>query len=208
MGTIYRAYCEKCDRGTTARADWKGFAGCVTSYDGTGGGTLHTGYWLAVLTDGGDIVPLPHPIEDSTLRQLGYKWKEVAHRGRLLGITNVVCLSCGTLNEARRITVSGDYGCLTGLLGGAVCFLLLKTFTGMAFPLVLLTSYLVLFSPWVVVPLWLRWRYNERQASLALRNCTKCGSTKFVPLSRATKAIHKCPRCGELSMRYSIAGRS
>jgi hypothetical protein len=64
------------------------------SMDGRENGVILPDSYIAFRRDDGTIVPLPHPVENSTLEQNGGEWRSAARNGRILHVEFLICLSC------------------------------------------------------------------------------------------------------------------
>src|ERR1044072_5088277 len=115
MGTLYHKSCAHCDADREPSITFDGFVGAVVSDRSRGGEIIADGY-LAFLNSDRELIPLPHPAEQSTLKQQGETWRHATLNGRLLRIENLVCRDCGEMNSAASLTSITDAGCLFGVI--------------------------------------------------------------------------------------------
>jgi len=208
MPSIIRAHCADCDSEGRPTPDWKGFSAYVTEKKPASGRLLASEY-LAVLTEGGEIICLPHPLEWARLRSLGYSWFKASVTGRLLEVTPVVCDDCGDLSEQKRIVFRLGYsGCLVEFLPAVGVFILLKKFGGYTAFTALLVACGACFGPWLLLRVVLRLHFKKRQSELAVHECKHCHSHKLLTISQATRLVVVCPRCHLRSMHYEYVGKS
>jgi len=203
MPTIYRIQCKACGKGP--KVD-NGLAGWVATDGREGGEILPDGY-LALRLDDGEFKPLPHPAEASTLRGLGFTWKEAARQNRLFRVTFKICRTCGCLCEERQ---HNDWrtGCLAALISIPLTMILLKFVVNCSWGASLFGAYLSTFAIFGVVSLfnWTRWRKPNRE--LKLKKCPRCGMAEFTTISRAAGKALMCPHCQTQNMRCNVAGIS
>ena len=205
MGTIYRKYCETCDVDSEQEVSFDGFAGAAI-LDGNAGGEIISDGYLALLKPTGDLVALPHPVEDFTLTEQGETWGAATWSGRILRVTNLICPDCGAMNTTASLSAHSS-GCVFGLIfaGGLVpaSIWLLH----LPVPLEILMIWSALFIPNLIIWLYLRTRFQANVKPFHFERCD-CGSTKTVSIERARKKRFPCTKCKNKSVRIEIAGRS
>jgi hypothetical protein len=205
MGTIYRKYCETCDADSGQKVTFEGFAGAVISNGNAGGEIIDDGY-LALLKPTGELVALPHPVEDSALREQGETWSGATWSGRILHVTNLICPECGTMNTTASLSAN-SYGCVCGLVLAAGMAAVCKWWFKLSGPLEMLMIWSALFLPNLLISFYLRTRFQENARPFLFERC-KCGSKKAVSVKQARKKVFPCTRCKNKSVRIAIAGRS
>jgi|GEM_PF-3058400 len=203
MPTIYRLQCAACGKSPEVEG---ALAGWVTTDGGEGGQILPDGY-LALRLDNGEFKPLPHPVEASTLRQLGFTWAGAARQSRLFRVTFKICQTCGTLHEERQHQGS-QTGCLVATVSIPVSVITLKFGFGHSWGSSLFSAYGLMLGVIGLVSLvnWLRWR--SKNAELKLASCAKCQSKAFITIPKAVRQVLMCPHCMTQNVRCNIAGMS
>jgi hypothetical protein len=203
MPTVFRVECTHCGRLPETS---NGVAGYVTTDGRKGGKILPEGY-LALKLDDGEYVALPHPIEDSVLKQHGYAWIDASRCARLFRVTYLICVRCGQLQREYQHNDSCS-GCLIGIVSVPITALVLKFWMGLALGLSLVVSYFVMMGVFGLVALvnWLRWHGANR--SLKLTACPECGGGEFKTMAQAAGKTFPCPFCKTNNMRYTRAGIS
>jgi hypothetical protein len=170
----------------------------------------HTGE--AEVAEQGDprLVVLAHPIESHILAETGYTWLTLAWAGRFVRVRRVVCKSCGTLFEVRRLTCPPAVGCEVGLVIGLIVGVFygfreghfcsgLSAAGGIALGFYLMTS----LAGWIYA----RFRFKARAKIIdGPHNCPKCKSKGYVGVQ--TRRTFPCPKCGEFAMRVQSVGMS
>ena len=159
------------------------------------------GEYQALLV-GTQIVPLPHPDEDRTIRQHGESFLSASLKGKYLRVTQRVCMQCGALIDAPQISF-GAPGCLPALIAGVATglYLALKAqweileaveaaFGAVCGALLLSSGLGFAYSKLV-------WR--ARQQSISRDACPSCGSKiqrsinslvgQTVPLNEQTRTV-------------------
>lgn len=203
MPSVYRIECTHCGRSPNPG---NGVAGHVTTDGRKGGKILPEGY-LALKLEDGQYAVLPHPVEDSVLKQHGYAWIGASRHGRLFRVTYLICAQCGQLQKEYQHHDSRS-GCLVAIISVPMATLLLKFWLGMALGLSLVMSCFVMTGVFGLVSLanWLRWRGANRL--LKLTACADCGGGKFKTIPQAVSKAFPCPFCKTNNMRYDWAGVS
>lgn len=203
MPTIYRLQCDACGKSPEVES---ALAGWVTTDGRKEGRILPDGY-LAVRLDNGEFKPLPHPVEDSTLRQLGFTWAGAAKQSKLFRVTFKICHTCGTLHEERQHQDSRT-GCLVATVSIPISVITLKFGFGQSFGSALFGAFMATMVVMGIFLLanWLRWR--SRNDELKLASCAKCHSKKFITIPKAVRQVLMCPHCMTQNLRCNIAGMS
>jgi hypothetical protein len=153
---------------------------------------------------------LAHPIEGPILAETGYTWATLAWAGRYVRIREVVCLSCGTLFEVRRLTCPPGLGCQIGCITGLIAGIGVGAWEG-SFWRGFGTAYTVVLGCYVAATTaaWLYTRLLFRERTRAIdgsHSCPKCISGKYVGIE--SRRILPCPKCREVAMRVSSVGMS
>lgn len=203
MPIVYRIQCQSCGKGPGLS---NFLAGWVTTDGGQGGTILPDGY-LAVKLDNGEFKSLPHPVETSTLKGLGYSWNSAARQGRLHRIGFKICTKCGTFHE-EQAHHNGMAGCLLGLASTPIALIALKFGLKTGWGTALFGACLLMFAIWGVVAFGSWWRWREPNSRLKLKSCCKCGATEFTTIQKSVGKTLICPQCGTAAMRCAIAGMS
>lgn len=207
MPTILRLYCEVCDANSDAAVTWDGFAG-VSLFNCDGRGKLTSEGYLAYLDSHGKLVPLPHPLEDASLKEQGDTWNRASWDGRLFHVKNVICNQCGTINRSPELNCFTGAGCNLGIALAVVTFIVLKLLTSVFFPILIVASVFLIGIPEWVISKWLKHRYRERIAQLAFRECNCCGSPCAISLHNCIGKSLVCAKCRNKTLRITIAGMS
>lgn len=205
MGTIYRKYCETCDADSEQEVTFDGFAGAAI-LDGNAGGEIISDGYLAILKPTGDLIALPHPVEDFTLSEQGETWRAATRSGRILRVTNLICPGCGAMNTTASLSAHSS-GCVFGLILAATLVPVSIWLLHLPVPLELLMIWSALFIPNLAISLYLRTRFQRNVQPFRFERC-ECGSKKAVSIERARKKKFPCMRCKSKSVRIEIAGRS
>ena len=206
MPTIYRQYCDNCDTDGGTDVTYDTFAGAVIAPSPCGGRII-SGHYQAYLDDDGNLVPLPHPVEDSALRSHGATWNNAALAGRLFLVTKLVCRKCGTMNESARLRTDTTVGCFGGLTFAGLGPLLAAYFK-FGQPAAGVLAVLGLFTPSFLMARWISHRHGSRNNQYGFSACSNCGSSDAVYVYNATRQRLICPRCEQETMRVAIAGKS
>src|SRR5688572_21278386 len=101
MPLIYEATCSVCDYGSRAHSE--GYLAVIVDDPCTS---------VDAHPDNPHLVILAHPLESMILEELGFTFTSAGLGGRLVYVKNVVCKTCGTMYELRRL------GAGSGVLGG------------------------------------------------------------------------------------------
>jgi ssDNA-binding Zn-finger/Zn-ribbon topoisomerase 1 len=156
------------------------------------------------------LVVLAHPVESAILAETGFTWITVAWAGRYVRVRRVVCRSCGTLFEVRRLTCPIALGCMVGSIVGltvgisygiwerSFCFGFWAA-NGMALGF-WATAFMAGSS-------YTRLRFKARAKAIdGPYHCPNCGSRRYVGIE--TRRSFPCPKCGECAMRVRSVGFS
>ncbi len=206
MPTIYRI--EHSD-GTKQTGMDKVLAGQVT-FDGKKGGKTMAGEFQALLI-GREIKPLPHPLEWSSLRAAKETYLSASLKGILLRVERRICLECGDIFDAPKVTFSGAAGCLPAMLMaigtfGFYRFGLGKTVGG-SVPIALI----VLFGSCLAIDLlgllYVRLRFSKRQIQISQPDCPACGGDQSVSVTSAAGKRLEIGNQGKW-VNVSIAGKA
>jgi len=156
------------------------------------------------------LLVLAHPLEDSILHSTGLAFGEASRNGRLVSLQSVVCRTCGTtFNRRKLIARTGAAGCFPWL---TVC--LIAGFTAgywaRSFWIGLGALYCALLVSWAVDPAmqwwWLR-HFRERAKLLARPcSCPSCGSDSVQSVTRSNPVA--CHSCRQKSMTFKMVGIS
>ncbi len=203
MPTVYRAQCESCKGAPEPNGSVAGFV----SIDGRNDGVVLPDSYLAVQLSDGELACLPHPIEESTLKQHGLTWRQVSKEGRLFRVEFKICKKCGTLHEERQVH-DGRAGCLPALFGCVAIALLLRFLAHASWPSSLFGGYLGLFAVWLAASLLVRIRWRKRNVEARLKLCIRCQGKEFITIAKTAGRPTMCPLCGKHSMSYNRAGIS
>jgi hypothetical protein len=207
MGTLYHKSCTDCDVDREQSVTFNGFAGAVLSGRARGGEIIADGY-LAFLNSEGELVPLPHPVEQSTLEQQGETWRRAALNGRLLRIHNPICRDCGRMNSAASLTSITDAGCLLGVISALVMVAVNSWLLKLPSFAEYLLFWLALLAPSTAIWIYVWVRFHKSAQRFRFAKCHGCGSRNGISLGRAVGKSLPCNRCGRNTMRISVAGRS
>jgi hypothetical protein len=207
MGTLYRKRCDTCDDGPEPSVTFEGFSG-ATITNATRGGEIITDGYLAYITEDGDLVPLPHPLEEETLHKHGGTWRDATLHGRLLHVHNLLCLDCGAPNTSASLSTFTGTGCLAGLCLAVVMIIANIYLIDLHGLIEYLLVWLVAFVPSMIVAIYVRIRYTTNTKPFLFQKCTDCGGHRVVSVRRAMKRAMVCRRCGNRSVTVEIAGRS
>jgi hypothetical protein len=205
MSTIYRAVCTHCHHAPEMS---DGGLVAYATFDGRSDGSILPGGYLAFRRDDGEIVPLPHPLEDATLRENGGSWGSASRSGRLLCVTYKVCTACGTLHKEMRVHWNVHAGCIGALLAAAATVLVCTQLLSLPFLCALKWVFIMPFAFLGIGSLLCRLRWRSVNASMRLARCSACGGSRFCTVDQATRRAMMCPNCKTRSMVYSMAGRS
>lgn len=203
MPLVYGIRCTECLQSPHPGG---GVAGYVATDGGKDGAILPEGYFALKLDDGTSVC-LPHPIEDSSLREHGYSWRQAAREARLLWITVKICRSCGTLHEEARIH-DGGRGCVPSVITSLLVLLGAKFALRWSWGWSLLLAYAVLLGVVTAAALFNRLRWRSENQRFTLRQCRSCGGRGFYTLSRARGKSLPCPFCKSRAMRCDLVGIS
>jgi hypothetical protein len=203
MPAIYRAMCLSCGGTPDAKG---GVAGWVTT-DGRKGGKILSESFLALKLDSGEFVCLPHPIESSRLKGYGFTWVQASRQSRLFHVKLIICEGCGLICEEYQHHDSRT-GCLLAFLTAPAMILFLKCTIKLGWLTSIFGAWFGMFAVLWGVGMFNRMRWRWRNAALKLRNCSACGGTKFISVSRAAGKSLMCPQCHTPNMRYDAAGIS
>lgn len=206
MGTLYRKFCPRCDGGSETNITFDGFAGAALTNAQSGGQIVGDGH-VAFIADGGDLVPLPHPIESHALDAAGATWNDAAIHGRLLYIHNLVCIECGTQNTTATLHTGGT-GCVAGLACAALAIACNVIWFNLHPLIEIAFVYIALFAPLFLIDRYVRIRYSQNAEPHKTASCIQCGGSELTSLASARKRPLTCPRCKQLTMTIEIAGRS
>lgn len=203
MPTVYRLKCAAC--GTTPKVEGA-LAGWFTTDGQEGGQILPDGY-VAVRLDNGEFRPLPHPAEDTTLRQMGFTWTEASRQNRLFRITFKICRQCGALHEERQHH-DAKTGCLAAVISIPITVMTLRFVLGRSWGLSLFSAYGAMLGVLGLVSLvnWLRWRRQNQE--LKLTRCVTCQGRDFTTIPKIVRQVLMCPHCHTKNMHCNIAGIS
>jgi hypothetical protein len=216
LPTIYQARCDRC---TYASDVFPAEYGAVFVDEPLGGSVsvvagavLHGATGDVGIAEQSDprLVVLAHPIEDHILAETGYTWTDLAIAGRYVRVRRVVCRSCGTLFEVRRLTcppaLGCQIGCVSGLVVGIAAGVWWRSFwlgCGTAYGTVLGCMAVVGAAGWAYT----RVRFRERARELeGPRNCPRCGSGRYT--GAESRRVFPCPQCSQRSMQVRSVGMS
>lgn len=204
MGTLYRKCCENCD--SIQNVTFDGFVGAVVSDGGKPGDIMSEGY-LAYLRADNDLVTLPHPVEESTLKDAGGSWNSATLSGRILRFTNLICTDCGAINTTASVD-SGTLGCITGLVFFASMIAASKWHFNFHWLITVCLGWLAMCGPMLAWSFYLRRRYGKNAVPYKFVRCIKCGGGSAVALRSCQNQNLPCEKCGQNSVTLTIAGRS
>lgn len=206
MPAIYRI--EDSDGFNEAGMD-KVLAGQVT-FDGKRGGRTIAGDFQALLL-GHEIKPLPHPLEWSRLRAAKETYLSASLKGILLRVERRICLECGDIFDAPKVTFSGAAGCLPALLMAIGTFGFSRFGVGKTVGASFLVAWIVLFGGCLIISLagavYVRLRFSARQANIGQRACPACGSGQSVSVANAAGKRLDIGNQGKW-VKVSIAGKA
>lgn len=177
--------------------------------DGNTRGRVVPGEYQALLVKG-QIVPLPHPEEDRTIREHGETFTSASLRGTYLRVTQRLCMQCGKLLEAPQISF-GAPGCLPSVILAVAIGLYLLLSAQWPWLDVAQAAVSTLCGALLVTTLGgttyskLRWR--GRQRSIEVDACPGCGSKilrSITSLAGQTAQLTEPAR----SVSVEVAGRS
>lgn len=161
--------------------------------------------YLACRLDSGKIVSLPHPIEDSRLRSLGYTYKDAIRDKRLVWVTNVICDTCG--HTAELFEPRAHESCLVYVGIIVVSYGICIAFISM--PLALLVAMLPLFLLSKIYYSIEQYRMRHVKKLLPeLSPCPNCNKSKYIPFSKISRKKSVCQKCGQRTVVYEAWGRS
>ena len=185
-----------------------GVAGAVVTDAGRGGGRIMPGeYWALSVDD--DLVPLPHPVEESTIRRHGETFFSASWKGRLVRVQNRICMRCGHVFDSPRLSFVPGAGCLPGCLLAVAVMAYLMLVADQSFVRAAVAGYLVFFCVFVLTSwaggMLVRWRFADRDRSLSQASCPSCQSTDSRSLARTAG---RRVTIGEEWVEVSSAGRS
>lgn len=162
------------------------------------------------------LVILAHPAESSILDELGFDYKSAAIGGRLLYVRNVVCRSCGTMYEVRRIgggaAAIGGIGCSI-IMGLAICASAMIGWQHKSVWVGFLCGCLVLLGLGsafeFALSRFVRWRHKARIAEFDRgAGCAKCGCKDYSSCTSLLSRKRACPQCGKRAVRVRAVGIS
>jgi len=207
MPTLYRKYCPTCDPNTETDVTCDGIVGAVITKSRQGGEIISDGYF-AYLSDQGDLVPLPHPVESRALQAAaGVTWTQAAIHGRLIHIHNLICTDCGTQSTTATLHTGGA-GCIAGLQLAGIA-IALNTLVFSFHPIIeVFLVWAAMFAPLLIMDRYIWLRYRGNASSYQTRRCRQCGGSHVRSLARARKYSLCCPRCRQMTMKIEITGRS
>lgn len=203
MPTIYKIQCESCKRAPEAKGSLAGYV----RTDGREGGIILPASYLAVCLKSGEFVCLPHPLEESTLKDCGFTWHKAWKEGRLFRIEYKICTRCGALHEERQIH-SLRAGCLPAVIGGFLIVFLTHFLAHFSWASSFLIGYLGIFAILLLFLLLTSFLWRKKNAETKLMRCTRCDANEFITIPNATRKPIMCPYCATQSMHCQIAGKS
>lgn len=162
------------------------------------------------------LVILAHPGEGRILDELGFNYESAALAGRLLYVRKVVCRSCGTSYEIRRIgggtAALGISGCLA-FFGLASSVGTLIGWQGESLWNGFICGSIVFFALTAIVEFalsrFLRLRHKDRIAEFDRRpGCSKCGCKDYIRSRGSLWRKLICPQCGKHSVQVGMVSRS
>jgi hypothetical protein len=160
---------------------------------------------------GAEVVPLPHPIKDLTLKKHGESCLSASLKGRLLRVEKRLCLGCGEVFDSPRIEFDRAAGCLPGIVAGLGAGLWLKFLgnwslrpsVGVAF----LVCVTVTLAGQGLGSLYVRALFGERQQSIQQGHCPSCGQARSERLDKL-EGRKTMLGSGERWVSVQVAGRS
>lgn len=193
MPTLYAGTCERCGHSGLARPQRA----------------------MSFLHPSGQLIPLPHPHERSSLLRHHHTFGLAAVRGRFVNIDARVCLDCGTECDAATIAFPASLSAFivaaviaAALAPARIWDALIPFASAQSWWLVLVELYVpallgsmllsLLASPIVRV------LYRSRQ--LPGRSCSGCESTQTLSIGQAAGRTLPCPACGERAYVYRMTG--
>jgi hypothetical protein len=147
--------------------------------------------------------------QESILKELGLSYRAAALTGRLVLIRKVICRTCGTLYELRKLGVGlAAPGCsgfflmaLVAIVGGVTVGLITRAWwagllAGLGGLVLLIDITVRALSAYV------RWRYRERASAFDRQApCPRCGKWGHVAVVSVFRRVFPCPQCGQRSLR-------
>lgn len=148
------------------------------------------------------------PVFSSCGHYVGVKWRKAQSQGRLLNITNLICLDCGNLNEDDSVTHGIWAGCLLGGLLAVSSYFVFAHLLGTDRWIPVIISLALLFLPQALTPLLVSLKHRDGTQELRFKGCKNCGSMRYVKVGNAKGMDLICPTCGGARMTISTAGIS
>lgn len=204
MAAIYQAACSACDYTSLKQSD---------------------GY-LAVILDRPSplthahpedrrVVILAHPVESMILSEMGVSFRTTCHEGRLLYVREVMCRSCGTMYEIRRLGAGGSALGGRGWLSILAIAMLVGALVGqqqnsIIFGLIAGCLASLSLSAIIerIVCRSIRRRYPRRVAEFDRGpGCPKCGGQEYAGFRSGWRKL-VCPGCGRRSVRIRYVAKS
>ena len=204
MPEVYRVFCTKCLHSPSFGIG--GVAAYVKADDRDQGAVTPASY-LAFRRDDGELVCLPHPNENSVLREHGGSWSSASRNGQILSVAYKVCTTCGTVNEESQIYDAG-LGCMVAIIAAIATFAVVRFIFGIHVLPAFALAYGVMFIPLGLASFIHRIRWSRTNTQMALAQCSACGGGDFCDLPLATRGPMMCPNCRTRNMLYSDAGFS
>jgi len=175
--------------------------------DGRDGGVVLPVGYVAVQLSNGELACLPHPVEESTLREHGLTWRQASRQGRLFRVEFKICERCGTLHEERRI-YDGQAGCLPGVIGGFATIPLIHFGAQVSWIGSMFGGYFTVLAIWLFVSLCLHLKWRRRNKATRIRRCNQCAAKELSTIQKVAGKAIMCPFCHTKQMRYELAGIS
>ena len=204
MGVLFRITCDTCHSRPNVTFD--GFVGAALNDADKPGDIVADGY-LAYLTQEGELIVLPHPMESSRLASAGGSWTKSGLNGQILRFTNLICHDCGTINKTAEIHSSG-LGCTTGFYAGIATIALNIWLFDLPRWVEFGLFWASLMLPMLLADWYVRRKHSCNAIPYQFTNCVNCNGTDASALTANRNKKLPCVKCGEKSVTISFGGKS
>lgn len=207
MPTIFRIYCEFCDKENS-----KGELSKIESWYNKDVGKVISLGTLGYLNENNEITYLYHPLEEYFLKEIGDTHDNAWLKGRLVWENNVICPDCGEINQIVHLNcfypISGT-GCLFSFPAAILVFIILKYSFHFSVGKALLFGYTTLFLPSPILSFYVWLRYHKKNKIFKYQGCQKCDSKETISFEKiSNEEAIICSTCGQKKAHLLYAGRS
>lgn len=133
------------------------------------------GYFALIVNGRSHPVELSHPIEAEIAKEYGYSLITAALKGRLLYVSEVICLDCGALGISPKLVFERGMSFVAGL---TACLVMVCLDIDYGFFMTLFAYYFAFLTFMLGPSMLVRMIYWKRHRAHAKPHCGRCGSKR------------------------------